>query len=328
MYSFRLKNIFKSFVLSRTGARPIPNWLRLFQNGRQALSLLILGALNLTGCAQKPTHTLSFSGTLEATEVLVSAKSAGTVEALWIDEGDTVQVAQQIAQLDTEKIYLQKKQLLAGLDELRLNLQNAQRGIGLAKDNLTNMEKKYQRLKSLLAENSVTQQQFDDLETALKAAQTQYENAGTSLKALKAKEAQVRVQLELVQSQLRDTKIFSPLAGTVIEKYLELGEIARPGGAVANLADLKRMWIKIYLKETELGKIKLNDQVEIKISSVPTRGFPGRITWISARAEFTPKMVQTKEARADLVYAAKVAVANPDGILKIGMPADVEVNLE
>lgn len=285
--------------------------------------LFLLSLIGLSGCSKDDSNSMSGSGTLEATEVLISAKLAGTIIDLPVHEGDTVREGQVIAQIDTEKIYLQKKQLLAGLNELKLNIQNAQRGIDLTKDNLNNVEKKYNRIKSLLNENSVTQQQYDDIETAYKATQTQYDNAVTSLKALRAKEQQLDVQIELVESQIGDAKITAPIQGTVIEKYVEQGEIARPGGSVVSLADLQNMWIKIYFKETELGKIKLNGNTELKISSYPDRTFPGRISWISSKAEFTPKNVQTKDARADLVYAAKIEVKNPEGILKIGMPADV-----
>jgi HlyD family secretion protein len=287
-----------------------------------ALIIIIISIAGFS-CSKNKTNELSGSGILEATEILVSSKLAGTVVDFFVHEGALVTVGQVIAQIDTEKIYLQKKQLLAGLNELKLNLQNAQRGVALAKDNLGNVEKKYNRIKSLLNENSVTQQQYDDIETAYKAAQTQYDNAVTSLQALRAKEQQLDVQIELLESQMRDARIPSPIEGTVTEKYVEQGEIARPGGPVVSLADLQNMWIKIYFKETELGKIKLNGPAEIQISSYSDRTFAGRIAWISPKAEFTPKNVQTKDARADLVYAVKIEVKNPEGILKIGMPADV-----
>lgn len=285
--------------------------------------LCLLSLISFGNCSKDNSNSLSGSGTLEATEILISSKLAGTIIELPVLEGHIISEGQVIAQIDTEKIYLQNKQLLAGLNELKLNIQNAERGIDLAKDNLDNMAKKYNRIKSLLNENSVTQQQYDDIETAYKAAQTQYDNAVTSLNVLRAKEQQVNIQIELLESQMQDAKITAPIQGTVLEKYVEPGEIARPGGPVISLADLQNMWIKIYFKETELGKIKLNGQADLQISSYPDRTFPGRISWISSKAEFTPKNVQTKDARADLVYAVKIEVKNPEGILKIGMPADV-----
>lgn len=290
---------------------------------KNIIKIGLLGLAFIIACSKKNVNELSGSGTLEATEILLSARLAGLVTDVLVNEGDAVAAGQVMAQIDTEKIFLQKKQLLAGLDELRLNHQNAQRAVTLAKDNLTNVEKKFNRIKSLVSESSATQQQFDDIETAYKAAQTQYENAITSFKALKAKEQQVMAQSELLESQLQDAKIIAPIQGTVIEKYLERGEVARLGGPIVNLADLQKMWIKIYFKEADLGKIRLNDSAELQISAYPDRVFPGRVSWISSKAEFTPKTVQTKEARSDLVYAVKIEVENLDGILKIGMPADV-----
>ncbi|MDZ7331370.1 MAG: efflux RND transporter periplasmic adaptor subunit [candidate division KSB1 bacterium] len=279
----------------------------------------------MIGCSKRESEELSGSGILEATEILISAKSAGTLIEMPVAEGIVVSAGQMIAQIDTEKIYLQKKQLIAAWTELKLNLQNAQRGVDLARENLENIKKKYQRIKALLEENSATQQQYDDIFTAYQAAQVQYDNAMTSLKALRAKEDQLVAQLELIESQLRDTKITAPITGTIIEKYVEQGEIARVGGPIVSMADLQKMWIKVFFKEPALGRIKLNSPAEIRISAYPDRSFPGRVSWISPRAEFTPKTVQTKEARSDLVYAVKIEVLNPDGVLKIGMPADVVI---
>lgn len=285
----------------------------------------ILLWIAMIGCSKRESEELSGSGILEATEILISAKSAGTLIEMPVAEGIVVSAGQMIAQIDTEKIYLQKKQLIAAWTELKLNLQNAQRGVDLARENLENIKKKYQRIKALLEENSATQQQYDDIFTAYQAAQVQYDNAMTSLKALRAKEDQLVAQLELIESQLRDTKITAPITGTIIEKYVEQGEIARVGGPIVSMADLQKMWIKVFFKEPALGRIKLNSPAEIRISAYPDRSFPGRVSWISPRAEFTPKTVQTKEARSDLVYAVKIEVLNPDGVLKIGMPADVVI---
>lgn len=275
-------------------------------------------------CSKPPNENITGSGTLEAREVLVSAKSAGEILELSARDGEEVNLGQAIARVDVEKTLILRKQSLAGLDELRLNLTNSRRVVTMAKDNLDNVEKKYQRLSALLTEGSITQQQFDDIDIARKAAQTQHETAATTLLSLKAKEEQVLAQIELLDSQIADGEIVAPIAGTVLETYLEAGEIARPGSPIANLADLKNLWIKIYLKENQLGKIRRGSAATLRISS-QDKTFPGKITWISDKAEFTPKNVQTKEARADLVYAVKIEAQNPDGVLKIGMPADVEI---
>lgn len=287
------------------------------------LTLAGLAFVLLTACNDKKDQLISGSGTLEATEVLVSSKATGSVVAMHVNEGDVVQAGQIIAVVDSEKINLQKNQLLAGLYELRLNRTNAQRSVALAVEQLDNTDKKFKRLNALLTEGSATQQQVDDVELALKAAQTQQENAATMLTSIDAKEAQLKAQLDLIESSLKDCRVTAPISGTVLDKYLENGEVTRLGGPVVNLADLQNMYIKIYLKETDLARIRLNGPAELQITAYPDKVFPGRIAQIADKAEFTPKNVQTKDARADLVYAVKIKVDNPDGILKIGMPADV-----
>jgi len=286
-------------------------------------SLTIPAILLFSGCGGKEEGLITGSGTLEATEVLVSAKSGGTLTALLVSEGDAVTAGQLIAAIDSEKVFLQKRQALAALEELRLNRLNAGRLARTARENLDNLAKKSERIGALLDEGSATQQQYDDLETGRKAAEAQYENARTSLAALDAREEQLLAQIGLGESQLRDARVTAPISGVVINKYLEAGEVARPLAPVATIADLSRIHIRIYLKESGIARIRLNGGAELSVTAWPEKKFPGRIAWISDKAEFTPKNIQTKEARSDLVYAVKVEVANPEGILKIGMPADV-----
>ncbi len=289
-----------------------------------SLAALCIPALLLFGgCGDKESGVMTGSGTLEATEVLISAKAGGTLTALLVDEGASVQAGQLIAAIDSEKIVLQQQQALAALEELRLSRINAARLTRTAGENLDNLNKKSERIAALLADGSATQQQFDDLETARKAAEAQFENGRTSLAALDAREAQLKAQIGLIASQLRDLRVTAPITGVVIDKYLEAGEVARPLAPVVTLADLSRMTIRIYLKDKDIARIRLNGAAQIALSGYAGKTFPGRIVWIADKAEFTPKNVQTREARSDLVYAVKVAVDNPDGILKIGMPADV-----
>lgn len=294
----------------------------------QTLVTLALLLLLLGGCGQDQEKVIGGSGILEATEIMVSALSGGTLTALLVDEGDVVTAGQLIARIDSEKVELQRQQAVAGLEELRLNRLNAQRLTRTARENRDNLAKKHERISALLEEGSATQQQFDDLDTALKAAETQYENGRTSIAALDAREVQLKAQLELLASQLRDTRVTAPAGGVVIEKYLEAGELVRPGAPVVTIADLEHMFIRLYLNETDLARIRLNGAARVEVTAFPGKNFSGRIAWISSRAEFTPKNVQTKEARSDLVYAVKVAVTGSDGILKIGMPADVTLDQE
>jgi HlyD family secretion protein len=278
------------------------------------------------GCSRKKRFLFEGSGTLEATEILVSAKTAGTVTDLAVGEGDDVKQGQVLAKVEIEKLDLQKRQLLAGLAELRLNLMNAERTAALARETFEAAEKKFSRIQSLHGDSSVSQQQYEDAQTAFKASRMQHENAATSLQALRAREQQILIQIELADSQLRDAVVLSPVSGTVLLTYLERGELARPGGPIASVADLDRMWVTVYAKETELGVLRLGQETALTTDGDPQREYKGRITWIASKAEFTPKMVQTRDARSDLVYAVKVKVENADKSLKIGMPVDVRIS--
>jgi len=286
-------------------------------------TLFIFTAILLSSCAKDQNDDFIGSGTIEATEVTISAKTVGEVIALPVDQGVQVKAGQLIAVLDTAKISIQKEQLLAALEETGLKMTNAKRSADLAEDNFKNAEKKLERIKALFEGNSATQQQFDDMRTALKAALTQYQNAKTSLKALQVQRKKVNAQIQLLQIQLQDARITAPSPGIILEKYIEKGEFAMPGKPVVKIATMDKMWITVYISETDLGKIKLDEQADLKIDSFPNRSFAGRVSWISPQAEFTPKNVQTRDARADLVYAVKVTLENPQGIFKIGMPVDV-----
>jgi len=288
---------------------------------------LLLAALSLL-CSKNNSAIISGSGTIEADEVMVSAETAGRVLQMLVREGAPVEQGQKIAILDSEKVFLQKQALLAGLEELDLNVDNARRGVEIARVNRDNLLKKYQRVSALLADNSTTQQQFDDVETLYKAADASFSNAETSFKTMSSKRKQILAQISILDEQLGDAVVRAPVAGTVLETYVDQGELARPAAPVVSIANLKKVWIKIYVTERDLGLIQLGGAASVTISAYPERDFSGTISWISPAAEFTPKNVQTKEARADLVYAVKVALENDEEILKIGMPADVVLQHE
>lgn len=290
----------------------------------RVLFLLCISTFLIVRCSHSP-EIWTGSGTLEAKEILVSAKIGGTAVQVFVQEGDSVKAGQEIVQIETEKLEIQKRQLAASLTELELNLENTRRSSQAAKEQFLNIQKKFERVKNLFQEQGATQEQYDDAKTGLTSAQIQYENALNQLKVLEAKKAQLKAQLDLVESQLKDAKIVSPISGTVLELFVDAGEMVRAGAPVANIADLSHLWLKVYLTEKELGKIRLGGSASLFITSIPDTVFHGRITWISPKAEFTPKMVQTKEARSDLVYAVRIDVENPQGILKIGMPVDVEI---
>ena len=276
-------------------------------------------------CEKKNNDRITGSGTLEATEITISSKSNGQVLDLLVKEGDHVQIGSVIAVVDTEKLALQKEQIQAGLAEVDYHISTAREGINLAQEQVESITKKYERINKLQKEGAATQQQLDDIETMYNQSQTQLKTTQSNLKAAQMKKQQIEANLKLIESQIKDATIVSPASGIVINKFIEQGENVAMGLPIVTIADLTKLWIKLYVTAPQLGFIQLGEKAAIRVDSFPDRKFDGKIIWISYKAEFTPKNIQTEEARADLVYAVKIDVPNPDLVLKIGMPADIFV---
>jgi HlyD family secretion protein len=276
-------------------------------------------------CEKVHNDRITGSGTLEATEITISSKIIGQVLDLLVKEGDQVQIGSVIATIDTEKYVLQREQIEAGLAEVNYHISTAREGINLAQEQVESITKKYDRIKKLQKEGAATQQQLDDVETIYNQSQTRLKTAESNLKAARMKKQQIKANLKLSESQIKDATIVSPASGIVINKFIEKGENVAMGLPIVIIADLTKLWIKLYVTAPQLGFIQLGEKAEIQVDSFPDRKFEGKIIWISSKAEFTPKNIQTEEARADLVYAVKIDVPNPDLLLKIGMPADIFV---
>lgn len=278
----------------------------------------------LAGCGGKKQAGFAGSGTLEATEVTVSAQTAGQILRLSKDEGDAVAAGDTLAAIDVEKLMLQRRQLLASVDEIRANRKPVAETVRQASDNYENIEKSYRRINALFEQGTATQQQYDDASTKYRVAASQLESAKAQGATLDAREATVRASIALLDRQIRDGAVIAPLAGIVTEKYVESGEVVPAGGAVFKIADTKRFWIKVYVSERDLGLFSLGSAVDVRVDA-HAEPLAGEVSWVSPQAEFTPKNVETKDARAELVYAVKVTIKNPPGVLKIGMPAEVHL---
>jgi len=272
---------------------------------------------------EKKQHKIYGTGTFEAQEVTVSAQASGLIIDMPIQEGQPIKKAALIAQLDTEKQQLTKEQLEAGLEEVDLNISIAQKQIEQAQIQYDIMKRNYERFKKLLEEKSTSELSAENQETKFEMAEKSFKSTQIAYRAALAKKKQLEAQLKLVNRQLEDATVTSPLDGTILRKLRQSGELAMMGTALVEIADLSEMELRIYISQNELGLLKPGDQLSIQIDSHPDSVFKGTVSWISPKAEFTPKNVQTKKARANLVYAVKLTVPNPEGILKIGMPADV-----
>lgn len=281
-----------------------------------------LGCGTIGGCGREKPAGFSGSGTLEATEVTVSAQTGGQIVRLTKEEGDAVAAGDTLARVDVEKLQLQRKQLVAGLDEVRANRIPAAESVRQAADNLANIEKNYKRMSGLLEKGTATQQQYDDASTKYRVAASQLASARAQEKLLDAKESEIDASVAVLDRGIRDGTVLSPASGVIAEKYVESGETVPSGGAVYKVSDTKKYWLKIYVAEKDLARFKLGEDVTVRVDAY-AKDLAAAVSWVSPEAEFTPKNVETKEARAELVYAVKVTIKDPPAELKIGMPAEV-----
>jgi HlyD family secretion protein len=250
----------------------------------------------------------SFYGTVEAVEVLVSAQVTGRITGLFAEEGQRVEQGQLVVTVD-DLLYR------AQVEQARMTVESARSQFAVVKANLEGVHIALARTRKLLSTGSATKMQLDDVETqeaVLKAQQ----------KVVRAQVVQAEAALHLAETQLDYTRIHAPVSGTVIRRDVELGETVLPGSALMTLADLSMMEVKVYVPGPMLGRIRLDQGVDLVTDSYPDRSVTGSVATIADEAEFTPKNVQTRDERVRLVYQVKVRVPNPDGILKTGMPVD------
>jgi len=257
--------------------------------------------LALSSCNRNANGKLiSESGTIEATEVDISSKVSGNLLKRYVDEGSQVKEGDSIAEVD-HAIY-------------DLQLAQAQGNLAMASANLAVVSENYQSTLKLYKEGVANEKQKQQLEAQYKVAQAQRDVA-TSTEAL---------------AQQMDSYCYmtSPVKGIVTHKLVEAGELVTPGTAIVTISELDLVKLTIYVTEKELGKVRLGQSAEVTIDTYPDRKFPGKVIYVSPVAEFTPKNIQTKEERVKLVYAVKIEVPNPEGILKAGMPADATIKVE
>lgn len=280
----------------------------------KATTALALLAAPLAGCRPGDQGPISGSGVIEVTEVVVRSKIMGRVTDLRFEEGQEVPAGQLLALLATDELSAQERQALSASAA-------AQQQVSLAETNLRLAEDTYARNKELHQAGMLSEQAFYQIESQLKAAKAQAEAARGAL-------GQAQAGLNLVRVQISNASIAAPVSGTVLERNIEVGELAMAGSAICKLGDLSRPYLKIYLPENRYGRVKLGQAAGIKVDSYPGRVFPGRVAAIASQAEFTPKDIQTREERTKLVFAVKIAVENPGGALKPGMPADAVIELQ
>lgn len=316
-------------------------------------AIVVFSALILLSCHNnKNAGVISASGTIEAVEVTVSAKTTGQVEQLLVDEGSQVKNGDKLAVIDSSSLEIQVQQAQAGVNLAEAQLQllvkgariedirQAQEALTQAGANLKIAQEDRDRFRDLFEKNSATAKQNQDAEARYIVARAQHDAAQQALlklekyarpeeiKAAEARLDQAIAARDLLKKTIADSTISAPVPGIVTDKATEEGEFVGPGTALVTIASLSEVHLNIYIPETDLGKVRLGQEAEVTIDSYPDRTFKGRVIFISPEAEFTPKNVQTKEERVKLVFRVKIKIPNPDNILKPGMPADALIRLK
>lgn len=265
---------------------------------------------------QEPRELLAIAGTgtIETTEIDIGSKIAGRVERVLLDEGDEADSGEVLIELDHRELDAQLAQAKASINVAKTRMDQA-------KSELENVGTNLKRIRELYKAGSATKKELDDLETRYKLASDQY-------RLVSHQYDQSQAALEVIRAQLENAIIRSPIKATVLQRNANPGEVVFPGIALLTLADLSSVWLKIYVKETQLGLVKLGQKAKVKVDSYPEKTFWGKVVHISDKAEFTPKDIQTKEQRVKLVFGVKISLDNPRQDLKPGMPADAEIVLE
>ena len=269
------------------------------------------------------------SGTFEATEVIISSEAAGKLEQFDVTEGDLLSNGQYLGYVDSTQLYLKKLQLITAQKAVSARRPNIAVQISATKEQIQKAELEKNRMENMFKANAATQKQVDDINSQLMVLKgtldAQINSLSTSVNSLNEESMSYELQIAQIQNQIDKCKIINPIEGRVLNKYAESKEIVIPGKPLYKIADTKNLFLRAYIVSSQLEKVKPGQKATVFINfGNESKSYSGTISWISDRAEFTPKTIQTKDERQNLVYAIKVAVENTDGLIKIGMYGDVD----
>jgi HlyD family secretion protein len=272
----------------------------------------------------KTKDSLDANGTFEATEIIVSSEAAGKLLRFEIEEGQVIEAGSEAGYIDSLQLSLRKLHLLASMKALEIRRPDTRKQIAAIEQQIATAKTEKIRVGNLLKANAANQKQLDDINAQIAVLEKQLEAQKSTLsitdRGIGGDNEALGFQVEQLKDQISKCKIINPVKGTVLVKYAEAGEVSVPGKALYKVADLDQMILRAYVTSAQLSKIKVGQAVKVfaDFGIENKREYPGTISWISARSEFTPKTIQTQDERANLVYAVKVRIAN-DGNLKIGM---------
>ena len=273
------------------------------------------------------------SGIFETTEVIVSAKGTGELQSFQVEEGQAVRQGEVLGWIDTLQLSLKDRQLAASLLATESKRLDEKRQVAHLRQQIENLQREKERFTTLLNAKATTAKQVDDIDYQIKVLQNQLvatqEQINSSNSSLSRQSESIQAQRAQMEDQIRNAMISSPITGTVLTKYAEQGEFAVPGKALFKVADVSRMKLRAYITADQLTQLQIGQAVAVYSDRGITdrKRYVGRVVWIADKAEFTPKTIQTRNERANLVYAVKIAVEN-DGFIKRGMYGEVRFEEE
>jgi HlyD family secretion protein len=289
--------------------------------------LIFVLFLALAACG-KGKNAYDASGNFEADEIIVSAEASGKILQLNLQEGQTLKAGDVIGYIDSTQLSLRKKQLLYSIRALMAKQPDAASQLATIQKQIETAEFEKKRIENLLKDDAATKKQLDDLNAQVDLLKKQYHSLQSSLaitdRSLKTETLPLKAQIEQLDDQIKKSVIINPLDGTVLTKYAQQDEIIGSGKAIYKIANLSTILFRAYITGDQLAAVKLGQKVKVLVDDVNggTKTYEGTLEWVSDRAEFTPKTIQTKDERANLVYAIKLKVKN-DGFIKIGMFGEV-----
>ena len=291
--------------------------------GYQIILLSALVLFLLGGCTND--EKSDAYGQFEATETTISAKASGELLAFTASEGLELEAGRQVALIDTTQIKLKKDELESQLEATQSKIESITAEVAVQREQLETSRRNLKRIRALAEDNAATQQQLDDVEGRVQTLRKQIDALQVQKQSVRAEINATRSRLNQIDQQLEDARIINPVKGTVLTTYVEPHELVSQGQPLYEIANLDTLELRVYISGAQLPAVKLGQSVEVLVdkNAEENQQLNGRISWIASEAEFTPRMIQTKEERVTQVYAVKVKVPNPNGILKIGMPGEV-----
>lgn len=269
-------------------------------------------------------------GTFEATEVVVSSEATGRILNFEVEEGMAVEANQMVGAIDSVQLHLQRKQLVAQQSALLGSRPDVKKQVAALREQIAKQNEELRRVENMLKDGAATKKQKDDIEAQIKILERQLDATLSTLdkntSTINNNSAALEAQIAALDDRISKCRVISPVGGTVLVKYAEAGELASVGKPLMKIADLDNIYLRAYFTSDQLAKVNLGDEVKVvaDFGGEERYDYVGRVAWISAESEFTPKTIQTKDSRANLVYAVKIAVEN-DGRLKIGLAGEVKL---